>query len=134
MILGYVGREVGAFSFGPPQNGFQMKLWQLDIRFGSAVMTDQTFTVVGAFAPGADSTGLAAVSVEELPTSGGFNEWDAAGGSVKVLSLLGDTATLAVTATGFQPAIGGSGNGATGSFTLTGQITVDDVNQPLPTN
>jgi hypothetical protein len=134
MVVGYEGLEVGAFSYGPPQNGFQMKLWQLDIRFGSTVMAGQTFVVGPAPAPGADTTGLATISLEENPASGGFREWAAGGGSVQVLSLVGGTAALAVTATGFQPTAGGSGNDAAGSFTLTGQITVENVNQALPTN
>jgi hypothetical protein len=131
-VVGYEGREVGAFSFGPPQNGFQMKLWQLDIAFGSTVMTGQTFMVVAAPAPGADTTGLVTISLEEDPASGGFREWAAGGGSVQVRSRIGDTAALAVIATGFQPTTGGSGNEATGSFTLTGQITVENVNQAIP--
>jgi hypothetical protein len=135
MVVGYEGREVGAFSFGPPENGFQKKLWQLDIRFGSTVMAaGQTFMVVTAPAPGVDATGLAVVSLQEELASGGFREWAADGGSVQVVSRVGDTAVLAVTATGFQPTTGGSGNEATGSFTLTGQITIENVNQALPAN
>src|SRR5450432_1900322 len=134
MVVGYEGREVGAFSFGPPQNGFQMKLWQLDIGFGSTVMAGHTFMVVTAPATGADTTALATLSLQEDPASGGFREWAAAGGSVLVVSRVGDTAALTVTATGFQPTTGGSGNGATGSFMLTGQITVENVNQALPAN
>ena len=34
----------------------------------------------------------------------------------------------------FQPSQGGSGNQATGTFTLTGQLVVDDISQPLPTD
>jgi hypothetical protein len=134
MVVGYEGLEVGAFSFGPPQSGFQMKLWQLDIRFGSTVMAGQTFLVVTAPAPGVDATGLAIISVQEDPSSGGFREWAAGGGSVQVLSRVGDSAALTVNATGFQPKTGGSGNEATGSFTLTGQITIENVNQALPAN
>jgi hypothetical protein len=134
MVVGYEGRQVGAFSFGPSQNGFQMKLWQLVIGFGSTVIAGQTFMVVTAPAPSADATGLATISLQEDPASGGFREWAAGGGSVQVLSRVGDTGALAVTATGFQPTTGGSGNEATGSFTLTGQITVGNVNQALPTN
>ena len=132
MVVGYEGQQVGAFSFGPPQNGFQMKLWQLVIGFGSTVMGGQTFMVGPAPAPGADATGLATISLQEDPASGGFLEWAASGGSVQVVSLVGATAALAVAATGFQPTTGGSGDGATGSFTLTGQITVENVNQALP--
>jgi hypothetical protein len=132
VVVGYEGREVGAFSFGPPENGFQMKLWQLAIGFGSPVMAGQTFTVVAAPGPGADATLLATISLQEDPASGGFREWDAGGGSVQVVSRVGDTAALAVTATGFQPSTGGSGNGATGSFTLTGQMNVENVNQAFP--
>jgi hypothetical protein len=131
-VVGYEGREVGAFSFGPPQNGFQMKLWQLDITFGSTVVAGKTFMVVTAAAPGSDTSELANLSVEEDPASGGFREWAAAGGSVQVPSRIGDMATLDVTASGFQPTTGGSGNDAIGSFTLTGQITVENVNQALP--
>jgi hypothetical protein len=132
VVLGYEGREIGAFSYGPPQNGFQMKLWQLEIGFGAIVMAGQTF-VVGPVPPaGADTTMLATVSLEEDPASGGFREWAASGGSVQILSRVGDTAVVALTATGFQPTTGGSGNGATGSFTLTGQLTVENVNQALP--
>jgi hypothetical protein len=134
LVVGYEGREVGAFSFGPPQNGFQTKLWGLDIRFGSTVMAGQTFMVVTAPAPGADSTGLATIYLQEAPASGGFREWTSAGGSVQILSRVGDIAALAVAATGFQPATGGSGNAATGSFALTGQITVENVNQAFPAN
>jgi hypothetical protein len=132
VVVGYEGREVGAFSYGPLQNGFQMKLWQLDIGFGSTVVAGQTFMVVTAPASGAATTGLATISLEEDPASGGFREWAAGGGSVQVLSLVGDTAALAVTATRFQPTTGGSGNGATSSFALTGQITAENVNQALP--
>jgi hypothetical protein len=132
LVVGYEGREVGAFSYGPPQDGFQMKLWQLDIGFGAIVMAGQTFVVVAAPATGADTTMLATISLQEDPASGGFREWAASGGSVQILSRVGDTAAVALTATGFQPTTGGSGNEATGSFTLTGQITVENVNQALP--
>jgi hypothetical protein len=115
-----------------PQNGFQKKLWQLVVGVGSPVMEGQTFTVVSAPAAGVDTTGLATISLEEIPSSGGFREWDAGGGSVQVQARVGDTVTLAVMATGFQPTTGGSGNGATGSFTLTGQIAVENANQAFP--
>jgi hypothetical protein len=132
VVVGYEGREVGAFSYGPPQNGFQMKLWQLEIGFGATVMAGQTFFVATAPVAGADTTMLATIALQEDPASGGFREWAASGGSVQILSRVGDTAAVALTATGFQPTTGGSGNEATGSFTLTGQITVANVNQALP--
>jgi hypothetical protein len=132
MVVGYEGRTVGAFNFAPPENGFQMKRWQLALGFGNAVMAGQTFMVVTSPPTGADATQLATVSLEENPASGGFREWAASGGSVQVVSRAGHAATLSVTATGFEPATGGSGNEATGSFDLTGQISVDDVDQALP--
>ena len=109
-----------------------MKLWQLDIHFGSPVTMGQTFMVIAMPATGTDTTNLAIITMEEDPVSGGFLEWAAGGGSVKILSLTGDTAVLAVNATGFQPTTGGSGNAAKGTFALSGEVTVENVNQPLP--
>jgi hypothetical protein len=134
LVVGYEGREVGAFSFGPAQDGFQKKLWQLDIRFGSTVAAGQTFMIVMTPPTGADTTGLATVTMLEEPPSGAFREWAAGGGSVEVVSRAGDTAALKVNATGFQPTTGGSGNEASGTFALMGQITVENVNQALPAN
>jgi len=132
MVLGYAGLEVGALSY-EPEGAFDAKRWQVLIDFGATPMTGQTFTV-GPRTALAAGTMTAAMDMEELPASGDFHEWSAVSGSIAVPSRVGDKATITFDAVPFQPATGGSGNPAMGMFTLTGRLTVDDINQPVPTD
>jgi hypothetical protein len=132
MVLGYAGLEVGALSY-ENQGAYETKRWQLVVDFSDTPMTGQTFTVGPPTALAAGGM-TAAMDMEELPASGDFREWDAVSGSIAVPSRVGDKVTLTFDAVPFQPATAGSGNPAMGMFTLTGRLTVDDINQPLPTN
>jgi hypothetical protein len=130
LVLGYVGLEVGALSL-EHQPSVDVKRWQLVIDFGSTPTSGQTFTIVSSRGA-AGGAAMAAMEIEELPASGAPREWSAVSGSIAVPTRVGDQATVAFEGVPFQPAPGGSGNAATGMFTLTGRITVDDINQPLP--
>jgi len=63
---------------------------------------------------------------------GGFREWTAFNGSITVPSRADDAATLTFAGVPFQATPGGSGNQAVGMFTLSGQITIDNINQARP--
>jgi hypothetical protein len=132
VVLGYVGQQVGVLSY-EQQPSVNVKRWQLVVDFTDTPMTGQTFTIAQRQAL-AGTTAMAAMDMEELPASGSFREWSAVSGSISVPSRVGDQVTLAFTGVPFMPAQGGSGNEAMGTFTLTGRITVDDINQPLPAN
>jgi hypothetical protein len=132
VVLGYTGLQVGALSY-EHEGAFDAKRWQLVVDFGTTPMTGQTFTVGPGTALAAGGM-TATMDIEELPASGDFREWSAVSGSIAVPSRVGDQATITFAAVPFQPATGGSGNPAMGMFTLTGRITVDNINQPLPAN
>jgi hypothetical protein len=129
LVLGYAGVEVGALSY-EHQPSVDVKRWQLLIDFSSTPTSGQTFTVVSRQA-GAGAPAMAAMEIQELPASSAFREWSAVSGSIAVPTLVAGQATITFEGVPFQPAQGGSGNAAAGMFTLTGRITVDDINQPL---
>jgi hypothetical protein len=130
LVLGYAGLQVGALSF-EHQPSVNVKRWQLVITFSSTPTSGQTFTI-GPRQAVAGTAPVAAMDIEESPGSGVFREWSAVSGSIEAPTRAGDQVTLTFSGVPFQPAPGGSGNGAMGMFTLTGRITVDDINQPLP--
>jgi hypothetical protein len=129
-VLGYAGLEVGALSY-EHQASVDVKRWQLVIDFGSTPTSGQTFTIAPRQAV-AGGAAMAAMEIEELPALGAFREWSAASGSIEVPTRVGDQVTFTFEGVPFQPAQGGSGNEAVGMFTLTGRLTVDNINQPLP--
>jgi hypothetical protein len=130
LVLGYAGVQASAISF-EHQPSVDVKRWQLVITFSSTPASGQTFTIAQPQAP-TGATTMAAMDIQELPASGAFREWSAVSGSIATPTRAGDQVTLTFTDIPFQPAQGGSGNDAMGMFTLTGRITVDNINQPLP--
>lgn len=129
-VLGYGGIVAGAFSY-EHQPSVDVKRWELVIYFGSTPTSGQTFTIVPRRADDGTAA-MAEVAISELPASGAFREWSAVSGSIAVPTRVGDQVTFTLEGVPFEPAQGGVGNQATGMFTLTGEITVDDINQPLP--
>lgn len=130
MVVGYAGLEVGALSY-EHQAGVNVKRWQLVVDLGATPMTGQSFTL----APSPTAAGaapMASMHIEEAPASGAFREWNAVSGSIAVLSRVGDRVTLTFKGVPFEPTQGASANQATGMFSLSGQLTVDDISQPLP--
>jgi hypothetical protein len=130
VILGYAGLQVGALSY-EHQPSVNVKRWQLVVGFGATPLTAQIFTIASRQMLTGDPA-TATMDIEELPAAGAFREWSAVSGSIAVASRVGDQVTLTFTGVPFQPAQGGSGNEASGMFTLTGQLKVDNINQPLP--
>jgi hypothetical protein len=132
LVLGYSGVQAGAISY-EHQGSANVKQWQLLVDFSATPMAGQTFTI-GPRTALAGATAMAAMDLEELPASGSFREWSAVSGSIAVPSRVDDQVTLTFAGVPFEPAQGGAGNAAMGMFTLTGKLTVDDINQPVPTD
>ena len=115
-------RVIGVFAFEPEVDGFRRKAWQLALSIVGDPVAGATYTI--ATAPG---SGSATLKYEQLPTPGSWLSWTATAGSISVESVSGTTATFSFTSIPMVPTTGGSGNEATGNFTFSGTITVDNV-------
>ncbi len=101
-----------------PAGESQRKAWQLTLTLGSEPTQGKAYDL---------SAGDAVLAYQENPSEGGFREWVATAGSVTVESRSGTSATLAFGPASMAVSIGGTGNAATGTFTLSGKVTVDDL-------
>jgi len=115
-------RVIGVFAFEPEVDGFRRKAWQLALSIVGDPVAGATYTI--GTAPG---SGSATLGYEQLPTPGSWLSWNATAGSISVESVSGTTATFSFTSIPMVPTTGGSGNEATGNFTFSGTITVDNV-------
>ena len=113
-------RVFGVFANEPAGNGFERKVWQLELALIGDVTAGATYTI------GTTTLGSATLGYEESP-EGGFLDWDATSGTITVDSLSGSGATLSFSAIPMAPSTDGSGNQATGTFLLDGTITFDSI-------
>jgi len=100
-----------------PVGESQRKVWQLVLNLGSEPTEGKVYDL---------SAEDATLAYQESPGEG-FREWTATAGSITVESRSGSTATFAFGPASMDVATGGTGNGATGTFELSGQVTVDDL-------
>lgn len=129
-VIGYEGRLLGALAFVADGQRFMAKRWQVQIGLTSTPSAaGQTF-MLGAVPVAASA--VARLTYQETPPEGGFREWTATSGVLTVTRVEGRTVGVAFTSVPMQPSMGGSGNSAVGTFTLSGELTVDDAQQALP--
>ena len=102
--------------------GTKTKRWQLQLSLGSDPTAAKTYQLTNAGTLAA--TG--AMLQYEDETATGARSWAATGGSIIVDSRSGNTATLMFDQVPTS-AVVSDGNTATGSFTVSGEVTVDDV-------
>ena len=116
-------RVIGVFAYEPEVDGFRRKTWQLAVSIMGDPVAGATYTI----ATTAPSSGSATLVYDQLPTPGSWLSWDATGGSISVESVSGTSATFSFASVPMVPNTGGSGNEATGTFTFSGTITVDNI-------
>jgi len=114
-------RVIGVFAYELQLDGFKRKSWQLALSISGDPVAGATYTIA------TPSSGSATLEYDESPASGGFRSWEATGGSIAVESLSGSQATFSLSSIPMVVSTGGSGNGATGTFALSGTITVDNI-------
>ena len=107
------------------------KRWQLVITLGSPPASGDSYTLG---APAADPP-LAPESASllfEEEIVDGFRAWESTGGTLTIGSRSGTQAELRWSAVPMAVTPDGTGNSATGTFELDGDITVDDIENALP--
>ncbi len=115
-------RVIGVFAYEPEGSGFQRKAWQLALTIIGDPVAGAVYTIASA-----PSSGSAALEYEQIPTDSSWLSWDALGGSISVESVSGTTATFSFSSIPMVPTTTGSGNQATGTFTFSGTIPVDNI-------
>jgi len=111
--------SMGVFAFVPEGNGFSAKVWQLPV----AVFGEPAVGRVYAVKATSDQTmpDTAVMSFEE--TQMGMGDWTATGGSIVVKSVVGRTVGFSFESVTLEAA----GLGATGTFSIVGDLTVNDI-------
>jgi hypothetical protein len=115
-------RVIGVFAFEPQLDGYRRKAWQLALSIAGDPVAGASYTIGSA-----PNTGSATLMYDQFPTEGSWLSWQATAGTMTVDSVSGTTATFSFSSIPMVPTTAGSGNQATGSFTFSGTITVDNI-------
>ena len=115
---------IGVFGYQPTSGGAETKMWQLTLTLKGDPVTGGSYAVA-ATAPA--SPGSARIDYEQYPAAGSSRAWTATGGTVSVTSVVNRKATFSITSLPFAVSAGGTGNEATGTFEMSGTVTVDDL-------
>lgn len=122
------GLSVGVTGDQPEGGGSSRKEWQLIVGFVGAPQTGRVY----ALKENSGDDGTGAIDFQESPAAGGFRDWISVAGSLTVKEIVGTKLTVDFDKVPMQPSTGGSGNEATGTFELSGSITIDDVTAAPP--